>query len=60
MSEIKIASTDADILKCLDVMLALRPNLQKDTFVATVQEIMKDGYQLAFIEEDGKVVSASS
>jgi GNAT superfamily N-acetyltransferase len=58
MSEIKIASTDADILKCLDVMLALRPHLQKDTFVATVQEIMKDGYQLAFIEEDGKVVSA--
>ncbi len=58
MDEIKIASTDADILKCLDVMLALRPHLNKEEFVATVQEIRNDGYQLAFIEENEKAVSA--
>jgi len=58
MNDIRIANTDADILKCLDVMLALRPHLQKDKFVATVREIMNDGYQLAFIEEYGKAVCA--
>ena len=58
MNEIKIASNDADILKCLDVILALRPHLQKDEFVATVREIMEDGYKLAFIEENGRAVSA--
>ena len=58
MNEIKIASNEVDILKCLDVMLALRPHLLKDEFVATVREVMSNGYQLAFIEENGRAVSA--
>ncbi|MDB5015023.1 MAG: family N-acetyltransferase [Daejeonella sp.] len=58
MNEIKIANTDAEILKCLDVLLALRPHLQKENFVETVQEIINDGYQLAFIEENGRAISA--
>jgi GNAT superfamily N-acetyltransferase len=57
MNEIQLATTDTDILKCLDAMLALRPHLQRDTFLQTVKEIMVDDYKLAFVEEDGKAVS---
>jgi len=56
--EIQIATTEEDILKCWDVMFALRPHLLKDEFVSTVQEMMTEGYQLAFIEEDEKAAAA--
>ena len=55
--EIKIAETEADILKCWDVLLALRPHLKKDTFVGTIQEMIGEGYILAFIESDEKAVA---
>lgn len=56
--EIKIASTEEDISKCWEVMQALRPHLIKESFVPTVQEMMLEGYSLAFIEEEGKAVAA--
>lgn len=56
--QIKTAKTAADILKCWEVMQALRPHLIKDDFVATINEMMTEGYQLAFIEEDGKAAAA--
>lgn len=56
--EIKIATTEEDILKCWDVLFVLRPHLVKEKFVPTVKEMMTEGYQLAFIEESGKAVSA--
>src|SRR5258706_13142995 len=56
--EIKIATTAEDILKCREVMYALRPHLIKEEFVSTVKEMMAEGYQLAYIEEDGKAAAA--
>ena len=55
---IKTATTEEDILKCWDVLLALRPHLVFEDFVSTIKEMMNEGYQLAFIEEHGKAVAA--
>ena len=56
--EIKIATTEEDILKCWEAMYALRPHLIKEEFVQTIQEMMKEGYQLVYIEENGKAAAA--
>ena len=39
-------------------MPALRPHLIKEFFVPTVQEMILEGYTLAFIEEDAKAAAA--
>ena len=57
--DIKTAKTKEDILKCWDVINVLRPHLEKDKFVATILEMISEGYILAFIEEDGIAVSAT-
>jgi GNAT superfamily N-acetyltransferase len=56
--EIKLCNQATDILKCWQVLLALRPHLIESNFVTIIQEMMSEGYQLAFIEEDGKAVAA--
>jgi len=56
--EIRIATTEEDISKCWDVMHALRPHLIKEQFIPTVKEMIVEGYQLAYIEGDGKAVAA--
>jgi GNAT superfamily N-acetyltransferase len=56
--EIKIASTEEDILKCWDVLVSLRPHLKKEIFVSTVKEMIAEGYTLAFIVENAKAVAA--
>lgn len=56
--EIKIATTEEDILKCWDVIFVLRPHLVKEEFVSIVKEMFTQGYQLAYIEENGKAASA--
>jgi len=55
--QIQIAKTEEDILKCWEVLFVLRPHLIKENFVATVQEMISEGYILAFIEKDGIAVS---
>ncbi|CAN5811423.1 hypothetical protein BH10BAC2_BH10BAC2_19910 [soil metagenome] len=56
--EIKIATNEEDILKCWDVIFVLRPHLLEEEFVSTVKEMFTEGYQLAYIEENGKAASA--
>jgi len=56
--EIKTAITEEDILKCWDVLVALRPHLNKNNFVATVKAMIEEGYTLAYIEEDAKAIAA--
>lgn len=56
--EIKLCKTADDILKCWSVLLELRPHLLHHSFVATIQQMITEGYQLAFIEEDAKAVAA--
>src|SRR5579871_597132 len=56
--KIKIAITEEDILKCWEVLFELRPHLNKNNFVATVKEMISEGYNLTFIEEADKAVAA--
>jgi len=58
MMEIKMATTQEDIQRCWDVLKALRPHLEENTFVSVILEMFTEGYQLAFVEENGKAVSA--
>ncbi len=56
--EIKLCKTAEDIMKCWAVLLELRPHLLQPSFVATIQQMQREGYELAFIEEQGKAVAA--
>ena len=56
--EIKIATTEEDILKCWNVIFVLRPHLKEEEFVSTIKEMFTEGYQLAYIEENGRATSA--
>ena len=55
---VQFAQTPEEIAKCWEAMHALRPHLEKDTFVALVQEMQMTGYHLAFVEKDGKAAAA--
>lgn len=55
---VKIAKTEAEVQKCWYVFSLLRPHLTEEVFVKTVMEMLNEGYQLAYIEEEGEVVSA--
>jgi GNAT superfamily N-acetyltransferase len=56
--KILMATSDTDILKCRDVMLELRPHIEKGEFLSKVKEMLSEGFHLAFIEENGKAVAA--
>jgi len=56
--EIKFAETEQDFIKCFEVIQALRPHLTLEQFLALIPELKKETYRLAFIEENGKVISA--
>ncbi len=59
MTPIKTATTDAEILDCWEAMYALRPMLQKETFVAQIKQQQGEGYQLIYIAQNGKVLSVA-
>lgn len=50
--KIQTAQTVSDIEKCRKALLALRPHMPEETFVSTIQGMMQEGYQLAFIEDE--------
>lgn len=56
---LKQAITDKDINDCFDVMAELRTHLQKEAFLSTVRHMETEGYRLAFIEEEGEVVTVA-
>lgn len=58
MTQVKTATRPEEILLCWEAMHALRPHLVKETFVATVTEMMGSGYHLAYIEGDGRAAAA--
>ena len=57
MSEIQYATTPAQIESCWEVVQALRPHLKKENFVQQVREMMDEGYQMIYIEDDGVAVA---
>jgi GNAT superfamily N-acetyltransferase len=56
---VRLATTDDDILACYPVIAQLRPHVERHEFIERVHDQQKEGYQLAFIEEDGRVVAAA-
>jgi GNAT superfamily N-acetyltransferase len=59
MRTIQIATTPAEIDRCFPVINQLRPALIAAEFVGRVQGQQAEGYQLAFLEYDGTVVSVA-
>ena len=55
----KRAITDQEIENCFDVMSELRSKLRKSDFLKTIRHMESEGYRLAFIEDDGKIVSVA-
>jgi GNAT superfamily N-acetyltransferase len=59
MRSIQIATIPEEISRCFAVMSQLRPLLVAGEFVARVQAQQAEGYQLAFIENKGAIVSVA-
>ena len=55
----KPATTDEEINNCFDVMSELRTHLSRENFLSTVRQMEQDGFQLAYLEDDGNVVAAA-
>ena len=57
--EIRIAKTDEEIVGCYGTMSQLRPHIKRDDFLSRVREQEKNGYKLAFVEDEDQVVSVA-
>jgi Acetyltransferase (GNAT) family len=55
----KQAITDEEIGLCFKVMSELRTHLLENEFLSTIRFMESEGYKLAYIEENGKVVSVA-
>jgi GNAT superfamily N-acetyltransferase len=60
MQQVQRATTREDILRCRNVMLALRPHLADRDWEALIVEMFSEGYRLAFVaeSEDGPALAA--
>ena len=56
---IKIVETDDEIKKCYDTMCQLRPYIKREEFLPRVKEQADKGYQIAYVEDGGSVVSVA-
>ena len=54
---IRLAQTDADILKCTEAILLLRPHHAQTDLLTCIKEMQSEGYKLAFVEADNKAVA---
>jgi GNAT superfamily N-acetyltransferase len=59
MASVHMAETDAEIAECFPVMHQLRPHLEETSFVGRVHELQREGYALAYVRDDGEVVSVA-
>lgn len=58
--EVRIARTDEEILACLPVMSQLRPHLtDAAAFLAQVRRQAAQQFELAYVEENGRVVAVA-
>jgi GNAT superfamily N-acetyltransferase len=56
---IRTATSKEEILRCTEVMQALRPHLNADNIAPILEGMMTRGYHLVYVEEDGRAVSAA-
>jgi len=59
MAAVHLADGDEEIGRCFQVMAQLRPHLLEAEFVTQVRAQQSQGYQLAYLLEDGAVVAVS-
>ena len=59
MARINLATTAAEIARCFPVMQQLRPHVSQESFVPRVQVQIEQGFRLAYLEHDGKVVAVA-
>ncbi|MDN4500956.1 GNAT family N-acetyltransferase [Alteromonadaceae bacterium BrNp21-10] len=57
--EIQFALDEQQIKDCFEVMVHLRPQYSQSAFVEQVQKQMQQGYQLAFVRHNNRVVAVS-
>lgn len=55
----KQAIGDQEIENCFEVMSELRPHLKRENFLETIRAMETEGYKLAFIEDQGKIVATA-
>jgi GNAT superfamily N-acetyltransferase len=55
---VKFANTQEDYLKCWNAINVLRPNLTKENYLALIDNMTSQTYQLAFIEDENGDVPA--
>lgn len=53
------AVTDDEIASCFDVMAELRPQLARESFVDLIRSMQADGFRLACIHTDARVVAVA-
>jgi GNAT superfamily N-acetyltransferase len=56
---IRMAETDEDIAACYPVMQELRPHVAENEFVVRVRLQEQSGYQLALVEDEGRIVAVA-
>lgn len=59
MSDIALATTDADLAACFPVIAQLRPHLTPEEFSQRVRRQQGSGFQLAACRADGEVVAVA-
>jgi len=59
MPAIQIAQAAGEIERCFPVMHQLRPMLHAEDFVSRIRAQQEEGYRLAFVEDEGIVVSVA-
>jgi len=53
---VRLAETEADLVRIASVLLQLRPAFTQETLVARISEQQREGYRIAYVEAEGKVV----
>jgi GNAT superfamily N-acetyltransferase len=56
---VALAQTDADVLECWPVIAQLRQHLNEAEFVAAIRRQVKEGYRLACIRREGRVLAVA-
>lgn len=56
---IRIATTDTDIVACYPVMRELRPHIAEDKFLSRVRNQIESGYRLAFEQDSESVIAVA-
>lgn len=54
-----LATTEREILNCFNVMSELRPHLEEEDFLSTIEHMNREGYQLAYIDLQDEVVAVA-